>query len=420
MTQPGSPSVAHWEIFRDGALITQATSPRASDVPAGPGSYAYAVVAVGADGRRSAESAAWTALVPADTGTDLQPQPPQVPTGLSGSSTGSRVDLRWDPAASGSIGVARWEVLRDGAMITEATSPSASDEPPGPGSYAYTVIAVGDDGQRSPQSASWVRHGQRRWLVLVLAILATLLAAAGLIAWDPWGPNGTGPPVSPVRPAGLAGEVSDTGTEITLRWDPAPPDSAAVARWEVRRDGEVVAEVTEPQVVDAVPGPGSYSYTLVAVGEDGQQSAESEAWIATVPAPPPAPLAWTSVPDGFQEPISNAGVAAHNGELWVVGGVSGSGSKRTSVRVFNPQTGWGNGPELPIGVSHAPLVSTGEKLYLLGGLITGTTSVNTVYSLDPADPNGTWVKDTPLPERAFRARPPGMAVASSSLEAPRT
>ena len=159
--------------------------------------------------------------------------------------------------------------------------------------------------------------------------------------------------------------------------------------------------MTEPQVVDAVPGPGSYSYTLVAVGEDGQQSAESEAWIATVPAPPPAPLAWTSVPDGFQEPISNAGVAAHNGELWVVGGVSGSGSKRTSVRVFNPQTGWGNGPELPIGVSHAPLVSTGEKLYLLGGLITGTTSVNTVYSLDPADPNGTWVKDTPLPEPRF-------------------
>jgi N-acetylneuraminic acid mutarotase len=94
-------------------------------------------------------------------------------------------------------------------------------------------------------------------------------------------------------------------------------------------------------------------------------------------------------------------VAEHNGELWVVGGVASS-SKRTSVRVFNPQTEqWRDGPELPTAVSHAPLVSTGHKLYLLGGLTTGEVPSATVFSLDSEDPGGTWTEDVELPAPRF-------------------
>ena len=123
------------------------------------------------------------------------------------------------------------------------------------------------------------------------------------------------------------------------------------------------------------------------------------------------------MPGGFQEPINDAGVAEHNGELWVVGG----GGQRASehVRVFDPQTEqWRDGPDLPMGVSHAPLVSTGQKLYLLGGLTTGDVALDTVYSLDAGDPDGTWIEETRLPEPRFAALPPGMVIDSSSPEAP--
>ena len=330
MTHPGSPSVAHWEIVRDGVLISQATSPRASDIPAGPGSYTYAVVAVGADGQRSAESAAWTALVPAVTTAPSPPQVPAAPTGLSGISKAGRVDLHWDQPDLGSSAVAGWKIFRDGVPIAEATTSQASDVPPGPGSYRYTVWAVGEDGRPSAQSIDWTADlppdGRPRWLILALAILATALAMAGLFLWAPWQSNDT--------------------------------------------DGTTTSPTT-------TPGP-----------------------TTSTPAPSTAPV-WTPVPGGFREPINDAGVVEHNGELWVVGGAAASG-KQVDVRVFDPQTEqWRDGPDLPMGVSHAPLVSTGQKLYLLGGLTTGDIALETVFSLDPGDPDGTWIEETRLPEPRF-------------------
>lgn len=130
-------------------------------------------------------------------------------------------------------------------------------------------------------------------------------------------------------------------------------------------------------------------------------STESDSWTS--------PPAWQRLEDtGFQELFSAAGVAEHNGELWVVGGQDTNG-KRDEVRFFDPEAErWEDGPKLPEGVSHAPLVSTSEKLYLLGGL-TATEDDNgvpldTVYSLDTEDPDGTWIKeDEPLPAPRFSA-----------------
>ena len=142
-----------------------------------------------------------------------------------------------------------------------------------------------------------------------------------------------------------------------------------------------------------MPNEGFHSYTVVAVGKDGQESAESQSW--------QSPLAWQKLKTGFQKSFSLAGVAAHNGELWVVGGQDGNG-KRDEVVVFNPQTKkWKKGPKLPKPISHAPLVSTGDKLYLLGGLTASKDDdgvpVATVYSLDTKNPGATWIKEDDLP-----------------------
>jgi hypothetical protein len=322
----GLTPVSRWEVRRDGTRVGDAAEPRASDDPPGPGSYQYTVVAVGEDGQRSVESAVWSALVSVVSPPPSRRQAPAAPTGLNGTSSAGRVDLHWDPAAPGSVGVTRWEIFRDGAPVAEATSPRASDLPPRMGSYRYTVLAVGEDGQPSAHSVSWtaeVSTGRPRWLVPVLAILGTVFATVGLFLWAPWQPDDT-----------------DGATAV------ATPDS------------------TTPDPTTANP------------------------------APPP-PLVWTPVPDGFQENFSAAGVVEHNDELWVVGGVDGNG-KRDDVRIFDPQLGeWRDGPKLPEGVSHAPLASTGETLYLLGGLTTDDVPLATVYRLD--SPNGTWVADVPLP-----------------------
>jgi len=222
------------------------------------------------------------------------------------------------------------------------------------------------------------------------------LATAGLLQWAPW-QDGTVPvppenPRSvvpaPVAPAGLTGKVS--GAKIALRWNGAPSGSA-VAHWRVLRDGKVLIEkVTGPKAT--VPNQGFHSYTVVAVGEDGQDSAQSQSW--------QAPPVWQKLKTEFQE-FSLAGVAAHNNELWVVGGQDGNG-KRNEVLVFNPKTNkWRDGPPLPKAISHAPLVSAGDKLYLLGGLA-GTKDKDgvplaTVYSLDTTNPGGAWIKDAELP-----------------------
>ena len=86
---------------------------------------------------------------------------------------------------------------------------------------------------------------------------------------------------APAQPTGLAGSVADQ--VVALHWAAVPAGLTPVTRWEVRRDGILVGEVTQPQVNDQPTGPGSYKYTVVAVGADGQRSTESGAWIAVVP-----------------------------------------------------------------------------------------------------------------------------------------
>ena len=328
---------------------------------------------------------------------------PAQPTGLVGTVASGAATLRWAAIPAGLTAVGRWEVRRDGVVIREVTDPLASDEPPGPGSYQYTVVAVGADGQRSAESLAWTARilggTQRpRWLIGAMAILLAAIAATAVLLLalrqqDDTVPRLTPAGPLPATPAGLEGTVS--GTEVNLEWDSDPADSAVV-KWEVRRDGVTVTEVTEPLAVDDVPVPGFYSYTLVAVGADGQRSAESESWYT--------PPAWVKLDAGFQRAFTAAGVAVHKGELWVVGGSESAGDnsrERDDVRVFNPETGmWHDGPRLETVVKHAKLVSTGEELFLLGGL-TGDAPVASVYRLDPDDPNAQWVLDEPLPKPRF-------------------
>lgn len=108
-------------------------------------------------------------------------------------------------------------------------------------------------------------------------------------------------------------------------------------------------------------------------------------------------LAWQSVPGS--PVVSYAGVTAHRGELWVVGGASGA-SISSSVHVYSPTTGaWRPGPALPEPRSHAALVSNGKQLFLIGGISGEIRGLRTVFRLDAGAT--AWVEETPLPAGRF-------------------
>ena len=134
--------------------------------------------------------------------------------------------------------------------------------------------------------------------------------------------------------------------------------------------------------------------------------ASVDATPATSPAPSPAtPLAtgsdsgetaWVRLDDA---PFARLemGVAAHEDRIWLAGGLSPFGDALTDVDVFDPATGaWSDGPPLPAGLHHASLVSTGDRLLLIGGYRGSSfgTPVDLVLELT-ADG---WVAGPSLPE----------------------
>lgn len=104
---------------------------------------------------------------------------------------------------------------------------------------------------------------------------------------------------------------------------------------------------------------------------------------------------WRTEPP-VPEPIQEITGAVHEGRLWIAGGIDDAGGTSRVVRIFDPSTSsWSEGPLLPAPRHHAMLVSTGDALYLLGGMET--------LRFDPLDTawvlrDGAWSPIASLPE----------------------
>jgi hypothetical protein len=119
-------------------------------------------------------------------------------------------------------------------------------------------------------------------------------------------------------------------------------------------------------------------------GSPGRTAAPGEAaWTRLSPAP----LASTEV-----------AAAAHEGRVWVAGGLDASGAASARVLEYDPTTdSWSEGPRLLNGVHHSALVSDGRALWLIGGYVGPSFDQPTdeVWRLDPSATS--WVRDRPLP-----------------------
>jgi hypothetical protein len=123
-------------------------------------------------------------------------------------------------------------------------------------------------------------------------------------------------------------------------------------------------------------------------------------------APPPdasasvnaTPATWQTEADAPFARLEMA-VTAHDGRIWLAGGLSPLGEALTDVEIFDPASGeWTGGPSLPASVHHAALVSDGERLLLIGGYLGAAFNRPTDIVLTLADGGDSWQPGPSLPE----------------------
>jgi CHAT domain/Kelch motif/Galactose oxidase, central domain len=120
------------------------------------------------------------------------------------------------------------------------------------------------------------------------------------------------------------------------------------------------------------------------------------------PSDEPTPtLEWRRIED-LEAPLDSPGVAAMNGEVWVVGGLLPLTQQRqavATVQVFNPtQNKWRPETPLPVALDHAAVTTDGKRLYVIGGQTGPDGQKEVRQAVWMLDEDHTWKELDPLPE----------------------
>ncbi len=220
--------------------------------------YRYAVAAFDAAGNISATSA------PVSATTLMEPDvsPPSIPTNLhsTGKST-TTIVLAWS-ASHDNVGVAGYEVYRNGTRIANVVQPGFTDTGRTPATaYTYKVRAFDTSDNASADSN---------------AIMVTTLPAPD-----------TTPPTTPVG----VDAANPTTSTIDVSWN-ASTDNVGVTGYRVFRDGMQVAVTTGTTFTDiGLAASTTYGYSVRAVDAAGNVSgmsgSDSESTLAAPTTPPP-------------------------------------------------------------------------------------------------------------------------------------
>jgi fibronectin type 3 domain-containing protein len=127
--------VTGYDIFRDGSVIgTSATTSYIDSGVTGGNSYGYAIAAYDAAGNVSASSTIMTISVMSDNA------PPSVPSGLLAQAGTSSINVSWNPSVD-AVGVAGYDIYRNGTQIATIATTSYLDTAPVLGSNMYSISA---------------------------------------------------------------------------------------------------------------------------------------------------------------------------------------------------------------------------------------------------------------------------------------
>jgi len=256
-----------YTVYRDGVGVGSSPVARYLDAGLSPDTaHTYAVKASDAAGNQSPVSPSATFSTTADK------TPPTIPTSVTASVVeATSVTLQWD-AAIDDVGVAGYEITRDGLVLAATAGLSYTDPTVAPESeYVYAVRAHDDAGNYGAASPP-------------LTVTTPSLPDS-----DP-----------PTTPRSLH-SVSVSSTSISLVWDVSTDDDM-VAGYRIERDGVEVGVATGPAAIDVGLAPEvTYSYRVAAFDPAGNLSGWSEAVvISTAPdtTPPSSPSISNAVPVG--------------------------------------------------------------------------------------------------------------------------
>jgi chitodextrinase len=143
-------AVNGYNVYRDGVKVGTSNTTSYSDTGlVDSTTYSYTVSALDAAGNESAQSTAVNG-----TTTSPDTTSPSTPLNVQSTNvTGSTISISWD-ASTDNIGVAGYNVYRDGLQVANTTQLNFSDSSLTPSTtYIYTIAAFDFSGNVSPQSA---------------------------------------------------------------------------------------------------------------------------------------------------------------------------------------------------------------------------------------------------------------------------
>lgn len=249
----GGAGVTKYQILRDGAPARVVATATYAEDGLRPGSrHCYAVVALDANGNRSAPTRTACATTPDQS-------PPTAPGSIRAEARGERqVVVSWDPAQD-DVAVTAYRVLRGEAAVATVAGQAVTESGLSPAqTYCYTVRAVDAAGNLSP----------------------------------PAGPACASTPdlTPPSRPDPVAAEARGERA-IRVQWGPSA-DDVGVTEYELLRDGQVIATSAELAALEGKLHPTRrYCYTVRARDAAGNRSVEGGPACATPPdlTPPTVP-----------------------------------------------------------------------------------------------------------------------------------
>ncbi|MCW3813903.1 DNRLRE domain-containing protein [Micromonospora sp. DR5-3] len=242
--------VTGYHVLRDGAVVATVTDPAYADTGVPPDEpHRWTVRAVDGASNVSAESDPVTAV--RDT------VAPSAPPNLRATDvTPGAVGLAWDPSTD-NVGVARYQVFRDGSFLTQVSSGHTFvDDTVGTSrrSYTYLITAVDAAGNASGPSNQ----------VTVTTPDANPPTAPTNLQASVLGPNRVG-----------------------LSWEPAT-DDFGVAGYTVYRNGTAIGTTTGTTFTDGTAlSETSYAYAVSTFDAAGNSSAPSTPILVTTPAATP-------------------------------------------------------------------------------------------------------------------------------------
>ncbi|WP_147252111.1 fibronectin type III domain-containing protein [Blastococcus sp. TF02-9] len=253
-TAPGEISVSGYDVFLDGVLAASPTTTSVT-VTGLTNGRSYVVTVRTHTTFLGATYTGTTASTPA-TGTPGDTLAPAAPAAVTAAPGDRQVALSWP--ASGEYDVARYELSRDGTVIATVTGTGYTDTGLVNGrTYAYSLVVIDTSGNRSTPTTT-------------TAVPRDSVPAAA--------------------PASLGAAPGDR--QVALSW-PASGEYD-VARYELSRDGTVIATVTGTGYTDTGLVNGTtYTYSLVVVDTSGNRSTPTTTSAVprdSVPAAAPASL----------------------------------------------------------------------------------------------------------------------------------